>query len=270
MRARPGLAFSEGDPDAHEASHDGSGAQRWMVSYADFVTLLLVFFVALYALTAQRSARAEAATVRATEPAAVAAPVAASAAVAALPVAPAPVVEVAAEVVAEEVAQPTPPASVDPQREAEAQRNAVLASLKTRLEPLVAAGQLRLAGQGRGIVLEIPEEALFASAEASPSPRAQAVLEALARELADSRHTIRVEGHTDNRRMSTAQFPSNWELSAARAAAVVRALQQQGLAAERLSAMGLADTRPKADNLTEQGRALNRRVDLVLLDPGQP
>jgi chemotaxis protein MotB len=243
MTVRAGLSFGAAASDADDGAHEGSGTQRWMVSYADFMTLLLVFFVALYALTAQRSARAEAAATAAKAAAARAA----SAAVASVPAQPVPV--------ATPVAEPVPAPAPDAQRQAEERRDEMLAGLTTRLEPLVAAGQLRLAGQGRAIVLEIPEEALFASAEASPSPRAQSVLQALARELADSGHAIRVEGHTDNRRMSTAQFPSNWELSAARAAAVVRALQQQGLAAERLSAMGLADTRPKADNHTEIGRA---------------
>lgn len=239
------LAFCEAD----DAAHDGQGAHRWMVSYADFMTLLLVFFVALYALSTQHSARRDAAA--AARPAsALAAPVAAV---------PAPVAPASA------ASAPAAPLPAE-QHDADDRRDAVLAGLQTRLQPLVAAGQLRLARHGNGIALEIPEDSLFASAEAVPSPRAKGVLEALARVLADSRYSIRVEGHTDNRRMSSTQYPSNWELSAARAATVVRALQQEGLAAERLSAMGLADTRPKADNLTEQGRALNRRVDLVLLD----
>jgi chemotaxis protein MotB len=236
------LAFCEAD----DAAHDGQGAHRWMVSYADFMTLLLVFFVALYALSTQHNARREAAArVR---------PVSTPVAPVPAPVAPAPA--------ASAPAAPRPAV----QNDADDRRDAVLAGLQTRLQPLVDAGQLRLARHGHGIALEIPEDSLFASAEAVPSPRAKGVLESLARVLADSQYRIRVEGHTDNRRMSSTQYPSNWELSAARAATVVRALQQEGLAAERLSATGLADTHPKADNLTEQGRALNRRVDLVLLD----
>ena len=218
-----------------------------MVSYADFMTLLLVFFVALYALSTQHNARRDAtAPLRP-----VSTPVAPVSAV------PAPVAPAASAPAAQLPAG---------QHDADDRRDAVLSGLQTRLQPLVDAGQLRLARHGHGIALEIPEDSLFASAEAVPSPRAKGVLEVLARVLADSQYSIRVEGHTDNRRMNSTQYPSNWELSAARAATVVRALQQEGLAAERLSAMGLADTHPKADNLTEQGRALNRRVDLVLLD----
>ena len=218
-----------------------------MVSYADFMTLLLVFFVALYALSTQHNARRDAAAPL--RP--VSTPVAPVSAV------PAPVAPAASAPAAQLPAG---------QHDADDRRDAVLSGLQTRLQPLVDAGQLRLARHGHGIALEIPEDSLFASAEAVPSPRAKGVLEVLARVLADSQYSIRVEGHTDNRRMNSTQYPSNWELSAARAATVVRALQQEGLAAERLSAMGLADTHPKADNLTEQGRALNRRVVLVLLD----
>jgi len=243
------LAFCEAD----DAAHDSQGAHRWMVSYADFMTLLLVFFVALYALSTQHNARREAAAAvrAASTPAAL---VSAEPA----PVAPAP----SASASASAPAAPLPVV----QHGAEDRRDAVLAGLQMRLQPLVDAGQLRLVKHGHGIALEIPEDSLFPSAEAVPSARAKGVLEWLARVLSDSQYSIRVEGHTDNRRMSSTQYPSNWELSAARAATVVRALQQEGLAAERLSAMGLADTHPKADNLTEQGRALNRRVDLVLLD----
>jgi chemotaxis protein MotB len=225
--------------EADDTVHDGYGVHRWMVSYADFMTLLLVFFVALYALSTQRNARRETSATAHAQPQAVA-PV---------PIVPRPVA-------------PTPTVPHD----ADEQRDAVLAGLQTRLQPLVDARQLLLSKRGHGIALEIPEASLFASAEAATSLGAKGVLESLARALADSQYKIRVEGHTDNRRMSSTQYPSNWELSAARAATIVRALQQEGLAADRLSAMGLADTQPKADNLTEQGRALNRRVDLVLLD----
>jgi chemotaxis protein MotB len=234
------LALSEAD----DAAHEGHGAHRWMVSYADFMTLLLVFFVALYAMSTQRNARRE--TVHAAH--------AVPREVAPEPVAPEPVVP--------------PPVAQTPamHHEADEQRDEVLAGLQTRLQPLVDAGQLRLTRHGHGIALEIPEDSLFASAEAVPSPRAKGVIGSLARVLADSTYQIRVEGHTDNRSMNSTQYPSNWELSAARAATVVRALQQEGLAADRLSAMGLADTQPKSDNLSEQGRALNRRVELVLFD----
>ena len=82
--------------------------------------------------------------------------------------------------------------------------------------------------------------------------------------LARGGHTITVEGHTDNVPISTPQFPSNWELSAARASTVVRHLIARGIPADRLSAVGYADTRPLAANDTEAGRAKNRRVSIII------
>lgn len=81
-------------------------------------------------------------------------------------------------------------------------------------------------------------------------------------------HHIVVAGHTDTRTIRNARYPSNWELSGARAGSVVRYLQQQGIAGSRLSAVGLADTRPLGDNTTLEGRAKNRRVELTLEQQG--
>lgn len=78
---------------------------------------------------------------------------------------------------------------------------------------------------------------------------------------------ISVEGHTDNIPISTAQFPSNWELSAARAISVVRLLQQRGIEGQRLRAIGYADSLPLRSNDTAEGGAVNRRVNLVLSEP---
>jgi chemotaxis protein MotB len=85
--------------------------------------------------------------------------------------------------------------------------------------------------------------------------------------LANNRLMISVEGHTDNIPISTAQFPSNWELSAARAISVVRLLQQRGIDGQRLRAIGYADSLPLQSNDTAEGRAVNRRVNLVLSEP---
>ena len=93
------------------------------------------------------------------------------------------------------------------------------------------------------------------------------VIDQLAGRLQSGDYPIAVQGHTDDKPIHTNQFPSNWELSAARAAAVVQQLIAQGVAPNRLSAVGLANTQPIASNDTAQGRAENRRVDLVLQLP---
>ncbi|WP_322520323.1 OmpA family protein [Guyparkeria halophila] len=114
------------------------------------------------------------------------------------------------------------------------------------------------------VQLRVKDNILFPTAEAGLSQAGRELLTRLADRLDDSDYRITVEGHTDNRPIQTWRYPSNWELSAARAAAVVRELIDAGIRPRRLHAVGLADTQPIAGNGTAAGRAENRRVDLVL------
>ncbi|TSE33649.1 OmpA family protein [Tepidimonas charontis] len=122
-----------------------------------------------------------------------------------------------------------------------------------------------------GVSFRIPSEVLFASGEAELTPAGRAVIDRLLPAFNQAPDfTISVEGHTDNVPIATARFPSNWELSAARAGSVVRHLEARGLNPTRLRATGYADTRPIAPNDTPQNRALNRRVDITLEPPLRP
>ncbi|MFW6021310.1 MAG: OmpA/MotB family protein [Guyparkeria sp.] len=114
------------------------------------------------------------------------------------------------------------------------------------------------------VQLRVKDNILFPTGEAGLSDPGRALLARLAERLDDSDYRITVEGHTDDRPIQTWRYPSNWELSAARAAAVVRELVAGGIRPTRLHAVGMADTQPIADNDTATGRAENRRVDLVL------
>lgn len=114
------------------------------------------------------------------------------------------------------------------------------------------------------INLAINERILFTSGEAELRDSGLAVLKPLVEILKDTPHSISISGHTDNIPIATELFPSNWELSSARAASVVRYLQMQGIAAQRLRAIGYADTRPVSDNADVNGRAANRRVEIVI------
>ncbi len=120
------------------------------------------------------------------------------------------------------------------------------------------------------VQLRVKDNILFPTGEAGLSGAGGDLLSRLAERLADSDYQITVEGHTDNRPIQTWRYPSNWELSAARAAAVVRELIEAGIRPRRLHAVGLADTQPIATNDTDTGRAENRRVDLVLELPANP
>jgi chemotaxis protein MotB len=117
----------------------------------------------------------------------------------------------------------------------------------------------------RGVVVSLTEAGFFAPADASIREDALPLLDALAVALQESSSQLRVEGHTDSSPISTARYPSNWELSAARGATVLSHLVEVGVPASRMSVAGFAGERPVGDNNTTEGRALNRRVDLVVL-----
>jgi chemotaxis protein MotB len=117
------------------------------------------------------------------------------------------------------------------------------------------------------IVITIPDQVLFNSGEAAVRPEALRFLEGLGTAILELNRHTRVEGHTDNVPIRTAQFPSNWELSAARSVMVVRVLSElYGVPADHLAAVGLADTRPVTANSDAEQRAKNRRVEVVILE----
>jgi chemotaxis protein MotB len=113
--------------------------------------------------------------------------------------------------------------------------------------------------------IEIKTDILFASGAANISTTARPVILELGRILKPFDNALRVEGHTDDVPIANASFPSNWELSAARAASVVHVLLQAEVAPQRLSVSGMGEFHPAADNTTVQGRNANRRVVLVVL-----
>ncbi|MCB0322291.1 MAG: OmpA family protein [Bdellovibrionales bacterium] len=116
-------------------------------------------------------------------------------------------------------------------------------------------------------LITMPGAALFESADANIRQELLPTLHALAEKIANQELQVRIEGHTDSIPIATERFESNWELSAARAVAVLRLFLHHGIPPERLSAVGRAEFHPVADNATEMGRALNRRVVLRLSQP---
>lgn len=149
-----------------------------------------------------------------------------------------------------------------------------LASLATGIHPRHDGLQPHMArldipgvsvSQGQeGVTLRIDDSLLFPSGNDVLTPQGQVVLERLSSVLETFDGQISVEGHTDNMPIATARFPSNWELSVGRAIAVVRQLERQGIAISRMRAVGYADTQPMESNATSEGRAANRRVELLL------
>lgn len=135
--------------------------------------------------------------------------------------------------------------------------------LEPRFSGLEIDGVSVAEGQ-QGITLRIDDNLLFDSGRARLTGQGEEVLASLYDTLAEFDGEVSVEGHTDNVPINTSRFPSNWELSTARAIAVLRFLTELGVASERLRAVGYADTRPLESNETTEGRAANRRVELLL------
>lgn len=115
-----------------------------------------------------------------------------------------------------------------------------------------------------GIMLRVEDQWLFPTAEAELTDDGEALVQRMVEIVQRHDGEVAVEGHTDSRTIDTEEFPSNWVLSSARAIAIVHALEEAGVDARRLRAVGLADTRPLADNDTAEGRARNRRVEVII------
>ncbi|MCC5813049.1 MAG: OmpA family protein [Ectothiorhodospiraceae bacterium] len=216
------------------AGGEQSEGDGWLLIYLDVITLMLTLFVVLLAFTefdaVERSP--ETPVVEAfLEP-----PVLP---VLELPSAPAQTVIAPSE--PDPVAEPVPALE--------------LPDLADGIDVEVEAGR---------ISFRIRDNLLFSSGEAGLTAEGYAVLDSLVPTLRASADPLSVEGHTDNLPIATERFPSNWELSVARASVVLRYLESRGVESERLRAIGYADTRPLADNATVEGRARNRRVQLVL------
>ncbi|WP_426269659.1 flagellar motor protein MotD [Dyella kyungheensis] len=139
------------------------------------------------------------------------------------------------------------------------------------LQPLIDKQMVIVRKTTSWLEVELRTDILFPSGVAKLSPEANEVLNSMASILKPFPNTVRIEGYTDDRPINTALYPSNWELSAARAASVARLFTEQGVDPTRLGIMGWGEYHPNADNATEDGRNRNRRVLIVVLsEEGEP
>ena len=142
----------------------------------------------------------------------------------------------------------------------------VSADLKSRFADVNMDDKIKLKTEKRGWVISLTEKTFFNSGEAEMKPDALAILDTIATTISKLPQQIRIEGHTDNTPIHTARFPSNWELSTARATFVINYLISKfNFTPTRLAAGGYGEYHPVAGNNTPEGRAANRRVDIVLL-----
>jgi chemotaxis protein MotB len=235
-----------------------SSHERWMVSYADFVTLLFAFFTTMYAISTVDARKLgdvvdsmQAAFANGDVPTPVRKGGGPGGGGASLTPGP-DVVPVKPQVV--------PPATLQ----------AALSRLETRLNEglsrQVADGGVEIRTDPRGLVVSLREAGAFGTGSAELSLTARAVLGLVGAALADVPNGVRVEGHTDDVPIHTTRYRSNWELSTTRATNVVAFLMDRGVPPARLSAAGYGEFHPRASNDSEVNRARNRRVDIVVLN----
>ncbi|MDR3792458.1 MAG: OmpA family protein [Terracidiphilus sp.] len=238
--------------------HRRPGNDRWMVSYADFVTLLFALFVVMYAVErADQKHRGDVSQ-------------SIDAAFRSLGIFPS-----SSRTLSRAEGSATEQSQI-PMNIVMGEDVLAPAQVKQNLEHLQRELTQTLSNQvathtvsirmGRdGLVISLREAGFFASGSAEPKPQTAQTLAKIAETLAHAPYDLRIEGHTDNIPIHTAQFDSNWELSTARATHIARIfLALHAAPADRVSAAGYAEFHPVAPNDTEAGRALNRRVDLVV------
>lgn len=230
--------------------HHHSNHERWLVSYADFITLLFAFFVVLYA-SSRADMRKQAEVAQSIHSAFTALGIfpkngdgKGAGSVAIPPMAKAPVT------VQEDLAR-------------------IKKQLSHTLAKELAAHTVALQLGPNGLVISLREAGFYHSGSAQPRRSSISTIAKIAQELRPTPYALRIEGHTDNVPIHTAQYNSNWELSTARATYLTRLfIQKFNIQPARLSAAGYAQYHPIASNATAAGRAENRRVDIIVLPHG--
>jgi chemotaxis protein MotB len=245
----------------HAAAHENH--ERWLISYADFITLLFAFFVVMFASSQTDKAKAQQisdSVKKALDKGGV----------------PAVVHEILGGTVDEKGrgnAMMKGPGGSKPV-EIQKQQAAAVAELVPSLDYLTKSlqneikdGKIDVHLEARGLVVSLRQATFFPSGQATVDPATFASIDKIAATISKLPNSVRLEGHTDSVPIHTAQFRSNWELSAARSIAMLELFSTHyNIPRSRLAIAGYADTAPKDSNDTEEGRAHNRRVDIVILN----
>lgn len=218
---------------------------RWVVSYADFVTMLLALFMVMYAVSMNGSKEIQKTLKNTFNTSSQ--------------------IELKTEKISTEKVHPQEPTDNKPQDEIFKANNgnAIFEILKTKFANDTS---LSVVKEDRGTIIRINDSMLFDEGSAIIKSEAKYTLEKIISELRELDNPIIIEGHTDNKPISTVKYPSNWELSTARATNIIKFLTENNLITpKRLSAVGYGEYMPIADNSTTTGRAKNRRVDIIVL-----
>lgn len=227
---------------------------RWLVSYADFITLLFAFFVVMYAISSLNEGKYR---------------VLSDTLIAAFNTTPKSMqpIQVGEDGLSGKpsVIEPLEHRVGDPPENPMEQLVQIATDFEKVMLPFIEDEMVRVRRQEFWVELELNTTFLFESGSAELEPSAIPILQRIADVLKKYPNQIQVEGFTDNVPINTLEFPSNWELSAARAASVVHVFMKQGVKPENMAAVGFGEYRPIADNATAEGRMRNRRVLVVVL-----
>ena len=251
---------------------EGDNHERWMVSYADFITLLFAFFVVMYSISSVNEAKyrifSESLNIAFIQ---TLAPATKYVAPSQLVVAP-----------NQQMPQTTNLLLANRNKVLVDKRTALLGEQQRRIEDrmkklatglsqvmaaLIKQHAVSINQTKRGVVVDISASTLFDSGDAVLHANSQSILRAVADVLSKEDMPIEVEGHTDDTPIATAKFPSNWELSSVRASSVVRLLIDSGVPEQRLAVVGLASNHPLAPNDSAENRSKNRRVTITIVSP---
>jgi chemotaxis protein MotB len=236
----------------------GPNHERWLVSYADFITLLFAFFVVMFATAKTDSTRAQEVSDSVNRalkgqsmPAAIS-------------------ILLGGRSSVKIPGKGQQPGTADKKLDSGDASGLTLAELlpilSSELQEEIRNGRLALRMTSRGLTISFPQAALFPSGEDEIAPDFYTTIQKIAGGMNRVPNPARAEGHTDSVPIHNSRFRSNWELSAARSIALVELFTKSGVARERLSIAGYADTAPIDNNDTQEGRRKNRRADIVILN----
>ena len=246
---------------------------RWLVSYSDFLTLLLALFVVMYAISQVNEGKYKVVagslvTAFGNQPNQLNRQSITTVTPDSLPIrdpVKRPIDRSTGDSMGDYLIAKKARRIAEAQRRQQEKMEIIARDVIAAFDPLLRNGQVRVVQSDLGVRVEIDASLLFAPGDARLQEESSKVLESVAQVLKNTDHAIQVEGHTDNIPIVTEKFPSNWELSAVRASSVVRLLIASGLGATRLTAVGYGENRPLESNDSEEGRKHNRRVTVMIL-----
>jgi chemotaxis protein MotB len=240
---------------------------RWLVSYADFITLMFAFFVVMYSISSVNEAKYKlfSDSIRF----ALALPSPPNTPIVSQGTAPAPMSATGQQTIyLNKVLVDKHTAQLgEQQRKIEERMKRLAHGLSRVMGPMIRQNSVRVDLTKRGVVVDISASTLFDTGEAILHIDSMPVLRAVAEVLGKEELPVEVEGHTDDLPIATPRFPSNWELSSVRASSVARILMENGVPEKRLSVVGLASNQPLYPNDSAEHRARNRRVTITIASP---